>query len=794
MKLLTILLVLSGVAFGTVDEYTGCLQGAQTAVNYLIFNVTDPTDYYGNLCTNKLYTISMYAAAKLYCTPREIQAGFDYFNPLCQEDGGVELVPYSKIEPLLTDGYIISLPVANYSDYINATVFNTPVLISRSYWEMARDTYVRTLYFMYLWAMYGFWGGILLIGMINRFITSVRQSRRLKAGHDIEGRNSSVNSHQSRAKPIVIINSFYHWFRSTLIIPAAFGSHHNRPVLWMTIPTRMETIVIATFYVMNFILCCVGYKVISLNLYYSIGQQGWRYIADRTGIISYACLPWLWLFAGRNNIFLWLTGWSFATFNMFHRHIARWATICAIVHSINWSVLEGEFGYFGESWTENYWYMGGMATIAMSLLALFSFMWFRVKSYEVFLIIHISLSVITLVGLFYHTAIFDGSYNPYLWPPVAIWCFDRVARVVRFAFCNLHVKSRSVISTKASATYSKDGDFVRLELVPGSTLLKPGPGQHYFLYQPMKWKGWENHPFTLGAYERIRESDEHVTTTPHPNSGPQAESPAEKEIQNHSAGPSSSHSSDIDRPVSQDTRNVFHDVVGKEKLTFIIRPFGSWTRRLREECLKSPTGVITPHIFLEGPYGECSPLHTFENVVFIVGGTGVSGALPYMQEHIKRVASNTSQAADSADSKRLTITKDITFVWSAKQASLIRDIAAHELKPFLGRDDIHVHLHSTSHADARLASVDIAKGGEELKIIPSIDVGNDINVIYGRPDIEGTILNAIDEVNGAGAVGGGKIAILTCGPAGMADEARAAVHKALKQGKRGVEYIEETFG
>lgn len=36
----------------------------------------------------------------------------------------------------------------------------------------------------------------------------------------------------------------------------------------------------------------------------------------------------------------------------------------------------------------------------MSLLALFSFMWFRVRSYEVFLLIHIVLSVLTLVGLY----------------------------------------------------------------------------------------------------------------------------------------------------------------------------------------------------------------------------------------------------------------------------------------------------------------------------------------------------------------------------------------------------------
>lgn len=73
---------------------------------------------------------------------------------------------------------------------------------------------------------------------------------------------------------------------------------------------------------------------------YTKAIQTWRYVADRTGIICYANLPILWMFSGRNNIFLWLTGWSFSTFNIFHRHIARIATIQAVVHSIAYSALE----------------------------------------------------------------------------------------------------------------------------------------------------------------------------------------------------------------------------------------------------------------------------------------------------------------------------------------------------------------------------------------------------------------------------------------------------------------------
>jgi len=40
------------------------------------------------------------------------------------------------------------------------------------------------------------------------------------------------------------------------------------------------------------------------------------------------------------------------------------------------------------------------ATITMSLLLLLSVSWLRIKLYEIFLILHIALSVITLVGCF----------------------------------------------------------------------------------------------------------------------------------------------------------------------------------------------------------------------------------------------------------------------------------------------------------------------------------------------------------------------------------------------------------
>lgn len=71
----------------------------------------------------------------------------------------------------------------------------------------------------------------------------------------------------------------------------------------------------------------------------SIYKQYLRYVADRTGILSFANLPLLWIFAGRNNIFLWATGWSFTTFNIIHRHVAVIATVQAVVHTLLYGIM-----------------------------------------------------------------------------------------------------------------------------------------------------------------------------------------------------------------------------------------------------------------------------------------------------------------------------------------------------------------------------------------------------------------------------------------------------------------------
>lgn len=143
MKVLPLLLVLPGLALGVVDQYVDCLDGIYTAISYLTFSGTDATDYYGTACTNKVVVTSMWAAAKMYCTPKQIDLGYKQLDKQCEEYGSVALTPYSEVLPTLTDQYIKSLPVAQYSDIKAGTIFNTSVLISRSLYKAGRDTYVR---------------------------------------------------------------------------------------------------------------------------------------------------------------------------------------------------------------------------------------------------------------------------------------------------------------------------------------------------------------------------------------------------------------------------------------------------------------------------------------------------------------------------------------------------------------------------------------------------------------------------------------------------------------------------
>ncbi|KAL7939228.1 hypothetical protein V8C35DRAFT_326351 [Trichoderma chlorosporum] len=738
-RLLGVSLVLFGlfVSHGlssTIAVDQECLSAVFGIVGGLNFEGLGYGNYFLANCQNPLNVASVYAIAKTYCPPSDLEPGVDYLNSSCQTNGGVVFMPEADVAANLTDEAISRFPILNQTDVSPMENLTTPVLISRDWFNLGfrtEDTwdYENRTHTTYGFAMYGFWGGILIIGTLHRLITLFLESRLPPSSTDPEdtGTADSREKSATRAQPFA---NLYSKIRKHFVIPSALPPYHRQLFFGCTIPTRMESFVVFSYWVINFVLCCVNYRGFTGNLYWSaVTPQIWRYIADRAGIIAFANLPLLWMFSGRNNIFIWLTGWHFSIFNLFHRHIARIATLQAIIHSIGYTAF-----YFTADYADDY----------------------REQFHDAC-----------------HTSIFDGQYEPYLWPLVAIWSFERSLRILRVVYCNLHVRLRKKAFHRSIATiaYDQNENIVQVQI---NTHVKPKPGQHYFLYQPFRLTGWENHPFTLAHWSTSsRNTDDSVLA---------------------------SFETGLPRAVMED----------EYLFSFWIRPHDGWTRHLRDLCLKSQSlpqlsAISKQTILLEGPYGMAKPLWAFDEVFLIAGGSGIATMVPYILDHIKRaVASNKSNQ---------TRIRRLTLVWSDRKQAFIHRIAQRELAAALTRDDIRCMFYCTESAknsvdlcplpstneitvgDAykEIAESSVLKGKEETDISESIgrdDETGSLTIRMCRPDIP----IIIDKAAASATKSGSRLAVMACGPGGMADAAREATYRAMRQPNHSIEYFEEAFG
>lgn len=407
----------------------------------------------------------------------------------------------------------------------------------------------------------------------------------------------------------------------------------------------------------------------------------------------------------------------------------------------------------------------------MSFLWISSHAWIRMKFYESFLMLHIALSIITLVGLFIHTGGLGGEYAVYLWSTLAIWCSDRMLRLCRILHCNFRVKfGRDMISiTHSTATYSERSDVIRLEVCPAVLEMTPLPGQFYHLYQPTTWTGYENHPFTLGAW------------TP----GSSATSEQDLQSEDESKGFKTYDSSDFESSSSSSsTKSPFlhHTSSSRDQstpsLVFWIRPYDGWTRKLRDQCLASAPHTCHPTLLLEGPYGHTASLNTYDTILLIAGGTGIASAVPYIIDHISRCESSNTN------------TTSVRLIWTARQKSFIEEICENELAHALIRDDFAAEFYTTRPpTNDHISTLYDNCASLPHEIAAEVELP-ELEIRHERPDIRNAILDTARE----GEEEGASTAVLVCGPAGMADAARGAVCEGMREGCRGIGYFEEAFG
>ena len=136
-----------------------------------------------------------------------------------------------------------------------------------------------------------------------------------------------------------VISSLIENLNPYLFYPSSIGTYHIRPLPWLigNAPTLGQAWYIIAFILLNIILTCVGYKLLSpLKHPWGYNKRGeiLAYAGYRTGEFAFGLLPLTILFAGRNNILLWLTNWSHSTYLLLHRWIARLFVLHTVLHSI----------------------------------------------------------------------------------------------------------------------------------------------------------------------------------------------------------------------------------------------------------------------------------------------------------------------------------------------------------------------------------------------------------------------------------------------------------------------------
>ncbi|EAQ93107.1 hypothetical protein CHGG_01342 [Chaetomium globosum CBS 148.51] len=278
-----------------------------------------------------------------------------------------------------------------------------------------------------------------------------------------------------------------------LVYPATWGGRQVQPLPYLlgNAPTLGQALYVAVLVVLNIVLSAVSYRSMQPSAWYANQyQEILAWIMYRTGNLAFALFPLVLLFAGRNNVLLWLSDWSHSTFVLLHRWVARLFALQVLLHSIVALVLYKDTGAYPAEESQLYWIWGAVATVAVSVMVVVSGLPVRRWSYEIFLILHILLAVFVVAGCWYHVELRFMrmfGYEMWIYTACAVWFFDRLIRVFRVLKAGIRRARVTEIGN----------DFVRVDIEGvrwGTT-----PGQHAYVYFPTlnPLRPWENHPFSL---------------------------------------------------------------------------------------------------------------------------------------------------------------------------------------------------------------------------------------------------------------------------------------------------------
>ncbi|KAK0463606.1 ferric reductase like transmembrane component-domain-containing protein [Desarmillaria tabescens] len=529
--------------------------------------------------------------------------------------------------------------------------------------------------------------------------------------------------------------------------PSQYPRHHIQAYnifkkLGVTIPTFSQLVALSSFTLLLTFFSVFGYGFRHPSNPEYVPPTAWfiRYIATRLGVMSFVLMPLLMLTAGRMNFLVWMTHWSYDSWNIFHRWIGRLALVFAVLHTVLYLVYAHLVGRLWVNFSKLYWNCGFVALAMYLVLSSFpSARFIRRMSYEVFLVGHVLSTVVCLVVLFYHTL--WRFANEWLYITILYWAIDRLSR----AF-----KVTSLLPL--SGTLTDYGTVMRLDVyLPKDVRIRPGQFAH-LRFPEVRYM--ESHPFSIAANNHCDSVEGKVSGYKHGNR---------------------THDTEWSPLIPSEERT---ECSSHKAVSFIIRPYDGMTRPLYEllAAKESVNRSISVKVYMEGPYGHEHDLKEHTSVLLLAGGVGISFTLPYLLNWSTIVALRENKPKLRA----------VWIVRSLMEVDSVLDL----LESLDGEAKESVEIWYTGQEEDLEAHA-------EASAAPSLWVPWIPRVRFGRPRMEELTSQALNvgeiESPSLGLLGS-YVCLLwrsACGPGGMLDHCRFVVERMMFPTAARIHYVEE---
>lgn len=648
-----------------------------------------------------------------------INKAYKYVAGECMEEAFISYT-FTELDTMYynSSNYLIS---ANSSSVQNKEVLSNPVQVPTKLYEklylsslFRRQQYDRST--RYGIGLIIFWFAIMGLSALNRFI--------LRSYTEIVFKNSP----------------FLNSLRKRFVLPATFHESHGRPLkifrgLYVSAPTRGQSLILLCYFGLNIVFLFVSYESPIKGMSLNLTGMGWLALySNRAGNLAFIQIPLIVLFATRNNLLISLTGWSYDTFQIYHRWVARTMVTHALIHSILYTYRTAVNHGTAGAWTSDFWRNANVATISGILMVVFALSAFRSRFYELFYLTHKALYIafmVTLCGHLRHKA-----WMGWVWIAVGIHVAERVTRIWKTIY--------SGFSNQAYAELFDDNTF-RLS-VKYSKRWDMAPGQYCYVRILHKNMFWQAHPFSV--YKSPDEGDNEL------HFAVKAKGGATRKIANYLAAQprrSAKFSVIIEGPYGVHAPVEKYDTVLLMAGGIGVTATYSYALEAKRMAKRGQRVVFIWII------QNITPLEWFGDEILSLAGTENIELQIYIT---KKFTGQTFSGADESE------------------AETVLEIGA-EFQA----------MHNDNEKNVTLASERSVRGRPSLqKMLPAQRIQDQFGyyLFDRRPDVNEEVTKLLRESNG-------NVAIVSCGPPSFIDGIRLSIVHNLEQTDGRVDYFEEAF-